>query len=352
VKQNLPILIAVDFVNQVDNLIAFDLGRRMKDENGKPIGSYDPGKNARAYLQLKKDSLGELDLDLIEIGGAISLNFLFTRPQNLPTPRGIDAESAAIVFQKNIIGPTIDFGFGVQNFVAVSNAHGSALSAASDETKFASLTPQDWVTQKFGYLRLQNFIQSQALGATPRGRIVELLDNRVVFVSESGSHATSPVTNIDQLLKDIDISKAVVYVAAGSERAELDQRLRGALIVPYRIRNIELSSVILPNKAKILAGERFMGPTDIYEGWYPNQKVQLVLNVPTEFRNSLGEASGANGYWGWGIPSRSPVAPTSGHLVALHLVCSEGLPGFFSPEQIDAGAFKYIRNSWMTEVQP
>lgn len=360
VRANLPILIVPAFANRRDNLIAFDLGRRMTDENGNPLGTFDPGQNAKAYLQLKETSPGEIDFDLVEIGGALSLNVLLARPQNFPTPRGIDAESGIIVFEKEKIGPTAENGFKIKNFVALGNAHGAAMAAAGNAEKISALPPAHWASQKYGFLSLENFIQTQAMGTHPRGRIADLLDGRVVFVSEPRTHALTPVSSIDQLLRDIDITKAVVYVLNGASQTDTQNRLKGATILPYRIRDEELSSVLIPRHSEIVAGNSLIAPPTVMEGWYPDQKVQLVSDIPTEFRNSLGQASGANGYWGWAItecvkdgeryePENFKDAPRRAHAVSLGHLVSEGLFGFFSAEQIAAGALKPIRNSWMKE---
>jgi len=373
-NQKAPILIQPDFENTIDNLTGFDYDTRLSAKDGKPMGEMTTQDNfsgvARKMLTIKSEAL--VDWDFIEIGGAISLNFLFHRPYSViawGTDRLVDSESAVLAYKKRNIGQNLD----VFEMIGWTNAHGAGLFGACPADFTKCLGPN--FSAKLG---LQKYMVNQANG---NGREIARIggrdgqtDGRAMIVSEQGTHALVLVTDVDLLLKDINIEKAVIYYPEGAaELADLKNKFAGALeYVPYKLRDKEFSTVIRENiaahlakKAKPIlvtkAGDYTLKSQSPVEA-YSKTKIQM-MGIPSNFVNADLKSSGANPYPSWGpsshVDTKGKRGTPSSHedknfprincpnLGSILVHCTTG---FFTPEEIERGADKFIRNNWMDDV--
>ena len=194
-----------------------------------------------------------------------------------------------------------------------------------------------------------------------------MIDGRTAFVSEHYKHAMVPLTNSQQLLKDIDVKNAVIYFPEGADVAELRKIFSGATFVSYSLRSEELSSILIPNKVNIVNTKGPMMNSVGNVTTFMNTPARLVSALGTEFRNDDGSASGANGYWGWAPAPvqtkkdgsrHTPKDRKDGadgqdrpHSPALHIILGKALYQYFSPEEINEGALKPVRNGFMEDIK-
>lgn len=353
--QQAPILIQPNFEAGVDNLQFFDFAETTKF-------TFNPDNIDAARAKLTTTSVGGVDWDYIEYGGAISLNFLFFRPLNSGDGRGVfsgeldrraDTESGILLFKQPKVGPSSVVGFPKSPSHAFSNAHGAAIAAACSADDAKCMVP-DFSKG----VSLSSELSKQAKGSS-KGRVFEVLDGRVAFVADHHSHATVVVTDHAQLVKDINMKSTVVYYPEGADIAETKKVYSGATFVAYKFRDKELSEIILANAATIVSTKYLMQPTDAVESW-TGAKVQLKPGVGSSLRYADGSDTGANGPWGWGMISivgddgkaRTPKSYNEKkvyrpHFPALHAIMSRSMINYFTEDEIKSGALKPVRNGWM-----
>ena len=321
VNQRAPILIQPEFENQTDNLSPFDYDVFMnKAEAGSQpsISTKDNFNDAarkaitfeidRASGTAKTNAPAVVDWDFIEVGGAVSLNFLFHRPLSwgFMSDRRVDSEGAILAFKKKEVGTGLDF---VQ-MIGWTNAHGVPLYGACSAESAKCLGPIFSVSPS-----LEKFINTQGKS---NGRVVARIggrdgqvDGRALIVSEHHTHALAFVTDIETLKKDIDLKKAVIYYPAGAtELPELQNRFSGAIFVPYALRSEEFSSIIRRNIKEVAANKT--QPILITDSGETDPKKPSAVNsfwgheiqqmgIPSEFVDAEGKASGANPPSSWGV---------------------------------------------------
>jgi hypothetical protein len=391
VKEKAPILIQPSFENQTDNLVPFDYDVTMKSSEGVAIGGEattqdnfnDKAREAITFSIMTDKATSErlalsnvpaiVDWDFIEVGGAVSLNFLFHRPMNkwgwgMMSDRRVDSESAVLAFKKKDIGPSLDF---IQ-MIGWTNAHGVPLYGACSAESAKCLGPDFADTAD-----LEGFVEEQASG---KGRVIARiggregqLDGRAMILSEHHTHALSFVTDVEALREEINLKKTVIYYPEGAEElTELRKTFDGAIFVSYTLRDREFSSIIRENIAQVKAnkakpilitksGETSpKSPKAVKSFW--NHDVQM-MGIPSEFVGADGKASGANPYSSWGITSvmtkeGKPGAPQN-HKDAnferincpqLGSILTNCFYGFFNQEELDKGAALFIRNNFMTDI--
>jgi len=385
VNQRAPILIQPDFENQTDNLIAFDYDTQMSAADGKSFGSigtkdnFDDRARKAITFEIAQDKgaavsnvRAMVDWDFIEVGGAVSLNFLFHRPLSKGgwSDRRIDSESAVLAFKKKSIGQNLDF---VQ-MIGWTNAHGAPLFGACDANTAKCLGP-NFVNN----VSVEDFISEQASG---NGRVIKRIggregqvDGRALIVSEHYTHALSFVTDIDALKKAIDLKGTVIYYPKGAEEIdELRKIFNGAIFVSYELRNKEFSSIIKDNIAKVAQGKA--DPILITQGGETNPKAPKavksfwkhdvqIMGIPSEFVGSNGKASGANPYSAWGVTTLVDKQGKRGtpkefkdsnftriNCPQLGSILVNCTTDFFSAEEIEQGADLFIRNNFMSDIGP
>jgi len=365
VSAHAPILIQPEFENKTDNLLPFDFAEASKGKDSDDA-SFNMANVEAARMNLRVHTRAVVDWDYVEIGGAISLNFMFFRPISWnPNPFGrdrrADTECAVLILKKEKVGPSSVVGFPSQVTAMITNAHGVPLAAACSGEMQRCLIP-DFSGDMPMLCGLTKCILNQAKGGED-GRSLDTIDRRTLIISEHHSHALSPVTSVDKVLEDINLKDAVVYYPEGADVAELKKRFAGATLKSYRLRDRELSSILIAHKDQILApGE--MNPQETVTSW-AGKNVKLLSGIGTELRTVEKDgnviSTGANGYWGWGvvetvkdgqrvIPKHFKDGPRP-HTVALHILTDRVLFGFFDETEIKDGALKPVRNNWMTEVE-
>ncbi len=387
-KKTAPILIQVDFENTTDNLTFFDYDTKIIDpKTKKPIGEFTTADNFddRARKLLTVDTEAGVDWMYNEDGGAVITYFLFHRPLSknpnpVGTDRRIDAESAMILQKKRKIEPTAIAGFDFTSTIGISIAHGAPIYTACSDDSVNCIGPNFVGTDGLKrWTGLEDYMVNQTKA---NNRQFEILDGRMVLVSEHYTHSLVWLTDSIQLLQDAKAKKMMIYYPEGADIQETLKIFQGAQFRPYKLRDKELTELAKTRGSEFtIAGN--IEPKRVTRNSFYGKKVGLVSNLFGEFLGPNNTDSDANFFLSQGI---TPLVDSKGNahtptsfkdtppvynkdgsvkmkdkkevqkeerisMAHSHLVTTRCLKSFYTEEEIERGAALPIRATVLEEVK-